>query len=220
MSRERGENPFSRTSEVRNPKKVFLLACEGRRTEKKYFNGMQENREELQILKYIDIEIFEKSNQDISNPLKIFEELKKEMENNGIEADEVCLIVDRDSESFTEEQYTKVLNGCEENGFKFYLSNPSFELWLLFHFIDNELSDEQKRDFSNGTKKISEELQLYLINNGLSRAKKFKKNILFRHYMDRIENAISVAKKYETNIYNLKDNLGTNVYELVENIMI
>lgn len=141
MGRERKVNPFIRESEIKEPKRVFLLACEGRHTERKYFEGIQSNKIELEILQYVEIKIFEKSNPDLSNPLKIFEELKQKIENNGIEADEVCLIVDRDSDSFSEEQYLKVLNGCEENNYNFYLSNPNFELWLLFHFVES-LSQE------------------------------------------------------------------------------
>lgn len=52
--------------------------------------------------------------------------------------DEICLIVDRDKESFlaTSEnnQYAYVLETCREKGFGFYVSNPCFEFWLLLHF--------------------------------------------------------------------------------------
>lgn len=215
MGRERGKNPFIRTSETKEPKKVFLLACEGRHTERKYFLGIQENKYRLQILEYIEIEIFKKSNPDISNPLNIFEELKIKIESKGIEADEVCLIVDRDSESFKEWQYIKVVNGCKENNFNLYLSNPNFELWLLFHFIQ-EITLEQQDKFLSKNGEIAKELQKYLNKNNLSKAKSFNKKILFEHYIDRIDNAIKVAKKYETDINKLKDNLGTNVYQLVE----
>lgn len=215
MGRERGKNPFVRTSETREPKKVFLLACEGRHTERKYFLGIQENRSKLQIMEYIEIEIFEKSNPDMSNPLKIFEELKSKIESKGIEADEVCLIVDRDSDSFKEWQYIEVLDGCRSNNFNLYLSNPNFELWLLFHFID-DLSPEEQKKFLLEKGKVARELQNYLNINELSRAKTFNKKILFEHYIDRIDNAIKVAKKYENDIEKLKDRLGTNVYQLVE----
>lgn len=219
MGRERGKNPFVRTSEIKEPKKVFLLACEGRHTERKYFFGLQENKSKLQIMEYIKLEIFEKSNPDMSNPLKIFEELKSKIESKGIEADEVCLIVDRDSDSFKEWQYTKVLNGCKKNNFNLYLSNPNFELWLLFHFI-NELSSEEENKFLSQKGTVNEKLQSYLIQNKFSRAKKFNKKILFEHYIDRIDNAISVAKKYENDIEKLKNKLGTNVYQLVEKLII
>lgn len=217
MGRERGSSPFTRISETKEPKQVFLLACEGRHTERKYFLGIQENKSKLKILEYIEIEIFKKSNPDISNLLKIFEELKVKIESKGIEADEVCLIVDRDSDSFREEQYIKVVSGCKENNFHLYLSNPNFELWLLFHFID-ELSSEEESRFLLQKGEVTKELQNYLKINELSRAKNFNKKIMFEHYIDRIDNAIKVAKKYESDIDKLKDKLGTNVYKLIENL--
>lgn len=219
MGRERGSNPFTRISETKEPKQVFLLACEGRHTERKYFLGIQENKAKLQILEYIEIEIFEKSNPDMSNPLKIFEELIAKIESKGIEANEVCLIVDRDSDSFKEEQYIKVVDGCKKSNFHLYLSNPNFELWLLFHFID-ELSLEEEDKFLSQKGEVAKKLQNHLKTNELSRAKTFNKKILFEHYMDRIDNAIRVAKKYEDDIEKLKDKLGTNVYQLVEKLII
>lgn len=217
MGRERGSNPFTRISETKDPKQVFLLACEGRHTERKYFLGFQENKAKLQVLEYIEIEIFKKSNPDMSNPLKIFEELKTKIENKGIEANEVCLIVDRDSDSFTEEQYIKVVDGCKENHFHLYLSNPNFELWLLFHFID-QLSSEEEDRFLSQKGEVAKRLQNCLKEEELSRSNTFNKKILFEHYRDRIDKAIRTAKKYEADIERLKDNLGTNVYQLIENL--
>lgn len=215
MGRERKKEPFARVSEIKEPKQIFLLACEGRHTERKYFLGIQK----FQILEYVEIEIFKKSNPDLSNPLKIFEELKLKMENQGIEANEVCLIVDRDSDSFTVEQYDKVLEGCKDNGFNLYVSNPNFELWLLFHFVKNSLLPIQEKAFLQQKGEVTKELQKYLIANNLSRAINFNKKILFQHYVGGIYNAIEIAKKYETNVVKLKKCLGTNVYKLVENII-
>ena len=54
--------------------------------------------------------------------------------------DKICLIVDRDKESFfalpENNQYDYVLQTCQEKGFGFYISNPCFEFWLLLHFND------------------------------------------------------------------------------------
>lgn len=54
------------------------------------------------------------------------------------EYDEICLIVDRDKESFIShpenDQYRYVLEKCKEQGFRFCVTNPCFEFWLLMHF--------------------------------------------------------------------------------------
>ena len=38
----------------------------------------------------------------------------------------------REGRTFAER--TKVLKTCREKGFRFYVSNPCFEFWLLLHF--------------------------------------------------------------------------------------
>lgn len=61
--------------------------------------------------------------------------------------DEICLIVDRDRNSFISrpenDQYQYVLDECKKFGFKFFVTNPNFEFWLLLHFdevfnLDND----------------------------------------------------------------------------------
>lgn len=42
--------------------------------------------------------------------------------------DELCLVVDRDPETFT--QYDYVLEKCKANKYNFYVTNPCFEFWF------------------------------------------------------------------------------------------
>ncbi len=62
--------------------------------------------------------------------------------------DKICLIVDRDKESFLalpgNNQYAYVLRTCQEKGFGFYVSNPCFEFWLLLHFDEVFELDQDK----------------------------------------------------------------------------
>lgn len=62
--------------------------------------------------------------------------------------DKICLIVDRDKESFLaipeNNQYDYVLRTCQEKGFGFYVSNPCFEFWLLLHFDEVYELDRDK----------------------------------------------------------------------------
>ncbi|MEY8329514.1 RloB family protein [Lachnospiraceae bacterium 48-33] len=52
--------------------------------------------------------------------------------------DRICLIIDRDRESFVSSpqnnQYQYVIDKCKEMGFGLYVTNPCFEFWLLLHF--------------------------------------------------------------------------------------
>ena len=58
--------------------------------------------------------------------------------------DEICLIVDRDKESFIESQYEYVKEKCLEKGFRFCVTNPCFEFWLLMH-SDKVFELDQKK---------------------------------------------------------------------------
>ena len=93
--------------------------------------------------------------------LQLKEELKTEnivmdisevIKNGGItyaeDFDKICLIVDRDRESFISKppnnQYLYVLNKCKEKKFGFYVTNPCFEFWLLLHFEEVFTLDKSK----------------------------------------------------------------------------
>lgn len=208
----------SKIKEQREPKKVFLLACEGRHTERKYFSGLSDDLKNKNLVNYIEVNIFEKSDQDLSNPKKILEELNIKKEKDGFEEDEIYLIVDRDADSFTEKQFEDVKNGCFENGYQLILSNPNFELWLLFHFIEN-LSSKDKEEIEADKTIIEMKLQNFLKEFQNLRAESFNKKILFKHYKERVEHAIKIARENEYDLENLKNIIGTNAFILVENII-
>ena len=47
--------------------------------------------------------------------------------------DSLNMVIDRDKDSITEEQYDEVIKFCNENQVNLYVSNPNFEFWLLLH---------------------------------------------------------------------------------------
>lgn len=208
----------SKVKEEKEAKKVFLLACEGRHTERKYFSGLSDDLKNKIPINFININIFEKSDQDLSNPKKILDELNAKKEKDGFEEDEIYLIVDRDTDSFSENQFEEVKNGCSENGYQLILSNPNFELWLLFHFLES-LNDQDKEEIKVNKIIVEEKLQNFLREFEKLRAKKFNKKILFKHYSERVENAIKIAKENEYDLERLKETIGTNAFKLVEAII-
>ncbi|MGL6120994.1 MAG: RloB family protein [Fusobacteriaceae bacterium] len=208
----------SKIKEEREPKKVFLLAYEGRHTERKYFSGLSDEYKNKKLVNFIKVNIFEKSDQDLSNPKKILDELNEKKEKDGFLEDEIYLVVDRDADSFTEEQFEAVKTGCVENSYQLILSNPSFELWLLFHFIEN-LSNNDKDEIKADKTILERKLQKCLKEFKNLRSDSFNKKILFKHYSDKVEHAIKIAKENEYDLEKLKDTIGTNAFILVENII-
>lgn len=82
--------------------------------------------------------ISEKLNDFLNNKLiqvsKISEFILAQFETFDKNYDEVCLIVDRDKKSFSENQFDELKEQCNKNNFQLYVSNPCFEFWLLLHF--------------------------------------------------------------------------------------
>lgn len=126
--------------------------------------------------------------------------------------DKICLFVDRDPQSFTDEQYDYVLKTCKENKFIFCISNPCFEFWLLLHsdkVLDYGNTDliENKKDNKGITfieSKLKENFGKYSKTN-------FDAESLVLYIPKAIEN----EKKYCENDEELKYNLGSNIGLLV-----
>ena len=135
------------------------------------------------------------------------------------EIDIICLVVDRDPESFTEFQFDAVLKICEENNFEFLISNPNFEFWLLLHFnIVNELDQNdllQNKKINSEAKSsvryITSELRKVL---GTFKKNKFKAEILINN----IDTAIKNEKNYCESLPDLKYKLGSNIGVFIEKL--
>lgn len=127
--------------------------------------------------------------------------------------DKICLIADRDKQSFKKEQYEYVVSTCAENDYNLYISNPCFEFWLLLHFdeildIDKKLLLENKKE---SARKRFLEKQLSDLMGGYS-----KNNIKFDMLVNRVENAIENEKNFCEDIDELKENLGCNIGLLIK----
>jgi hypothetical protein len=132
------------------------------------------------------------------------------------EIDKICLIVDRDKESFvnnpTNDQYTYVVEKCRENEIDFYLTNPCFEFWLLLHFDEvhhldkNSLLDNPKIT----AKKRYAEVELCKLVSG------YKKNqIKFEKFITNIDKAIINEKNFCEDINELQCKVGSNIGNLI-----
>lgn len=135
------------------------------------------------------------------------------------EIDKICLVVDRDKNSFVVNekinQYKYVVDVCKENGFGFYITNPCFEFWLLLHFDDfTELDKALLFDNPNITKKKT------YAEKELSKRIAFKKN---RYDADslvlKLQTAIVNVKTFCEDIDHLENEVGSNLGKLFEEII-
>lgn len=133
--------------------------------------------------------------------------------------DKICLIVDRDKESFLalpeNNQYGYVIDKCREKGFEFYVTNPCFEFWLLLHFnqvfeLDRELLLENPRVTA---KRRYAEHELRKVFPGYS-----KSNYDAERLVSRVNYAIKNVKEFCNDIQQLQDEIGSNLGCLMEKL--
>ena len=147
--------------------------------------------------------------------LDIIEVIKESNFTYNEEIDYICLIVDRDKNSFTSKQYRYVKSRCEIENFKFCVTNPCFEFWLMLYFSNCDDIDEEKIKQN----KINHKLEKTFCEIELDKLipDEYNKNC-FRvdTCIDKLDVAIKNSKRYETNIDLLKDHIGSNLFELFE----
>jgi len=173
-------------------RKLFVIACEGAKTEQKYFAIFQKNIKCLP------------SRKNDSAPLHVLERLKRYLEENRVrKGDEVWLVVDTDN---WEEEHLKTLHHwtLTDEQYALAVSNPKFEYWLLLHFEDGS-GVSSARD-------CVARLKRYMPN--------YDKNLpTVTKLKIHVENAISHAKAKDVPpCSDFPRGRGSTVYKLVERL--
>lgn len=133
--------------------------------------------------------------------------------------DKICLIVDRDRESFLatpeNNQYDYVVNTCAKKKFGLYITNPCFELWLLLHF-DAVFELERDKLLENPkvtAKRRYVEQELRRIWPG------YKKNSYrASELIKNVDRAIENEKRFCEDVIMLKDMVGSNIGQLMREL--
>ena len=120
---------LKRGKSKREPKRRFLLFCEGLNTEPAYFDAMERS--------YADALIGIETVGGVGVPMTIARRAtarKRRRRQNSFEMDEVWAIFDRDSHP----NFSDAVSMCEANGVGVARSNPCFELWLVLHESEHD----------------------------------------------------------------------------------
>lgn len=217
----REASKLERTSLGLNPKSKYYIIPEGEKTEIQYFLGIRDNAREININSLIEVIPIENDDEELgqSHPIRKITNFNEDIENNKFlydkEIDKVCFVIDRDPQNFSEQQYDNFLKMCKDYNYKVYVSNPTFELFLLMH--DDKIFDIDKtamlenRRVSNSKRFLEVKLSEIFGCN--------KKNINFEKFKGNIKKAINNEKQFEENLINLKHNLGSNVGTLLDEMI-
>lgn len=135
-----------------------------------------------------------------------------EMIDDEIDYDEstdiICIVVDRDKDCRNCEKYRTFIEECRKHGYRPYVTNPKFELWLLMHF-DIERCSEQLRNHRTciaTIKKKSKEFGL------------IGKDIDCSEIVLRISDAIKLSSDYCNDVDSLEESIGTNISLLMKEL--
>jgi hypothetical protein len=157
-------------------------------------------------------------NQFVTDLLKIGYDInyRKYLNKYNSKLDEFAILIDRDMQTHSEVNMMECIKHCKEKGYACYITNPCFEFWLLLHLSDvkNEYRDKmqdikENHKVSGGHTFVSKQVS--------DKAHHGKSGINFRkNYMPYIELAISRAKDFAEDEYALVDDIGCNVWKLIE----
>ena len=202
------KKPFIRRTGFRDAK-LIVIASEGQKTEKKYFNDLKDTY----VRSSLHVEVLERS-VSASSPSHVLAHLNKFKTKYKLgRDDELWMVIDVDR--WKAQNLSDVAGKCRDKGFWIAVSNPCFELWMLLHLDEFDLYDyEQKnRLFHNSQNFIEREIRRILGSFNKSNPDTSK-------FLPHIENAVIRAKKLDINPNSRWPNsLGTRVYLLVEKIL-
>lgn len=212
---------LERTSKDWKPKSKYYIIPEGEKTEIQYFNGIRENRQELNINSLIEIILIEndETEKGESHPKKKIQNFKDDIEAGKFvfyeELDKVCFVIDRDPQNLSELQLVDFIQQCTENNYEVYLSNPTFELFLIMHSDDILKLNKQEMLENRKVNRNKRFLEKKLSNIfGCS-----KTNLNFEKFKPYISKAIKNEKQFCEKVEDLKTKLGSNVGILLNSMI-
>lgn len=119
-----------RGNKKRRQKSVYLIIAEGRnKTETLYLSNFQDQNKDF-IIRFVKAG----SNTDAESLYKTMVSKWKELGLNADEGDKGFIIVDIDNDGQKVQKIVEIEKKNNNSAIKFIISNPSFEIWFLFHF--------------------------------------------------------------------------------------
>lgn len=188
---------FERKSDRRSAK-VFIIACEGEKTETLYFTHITEGLRRVRVVP------LPTGRDGRNSPLELVNRLKAELRN--FPDAEAWIVFDCDNH-FQGAHFRgtrKALIAAQKGGYQIAISNPCIELWFLLHL--EEVTGEC--DESHCTARLKQLLSSY--NHSRYRPEELRAGVTL---------AIERAKKLDVSVEaDLPSNPGSRIYRLMEEL--
>lgn len=159
-------------------------------------------------------------NRFVTDLLKIGYDInyRKYLDKYHNELDEFGILIDRDMQTHSEVNMIECIEYCREKGYVCYIANPCFEFWLLLHLSDVKKEYRDRLQELEKNEKVSDK-HTFVSKEVSEKAHHGKSGINFKkNYMPCIDVAIERAKEFASSEEELVDNIGCNVWKLVESM--
>lgn len=138
------------------------------------------------------------------------------------DADVFAVVLDRDVHSHKDVLLEEIYKKCQERGFRFCLTNPCFEFWLLLHLCDvaNKATERQKR-YLRRNKKLSNNhtYASYVVSKIAHHGKAISQGKFNNVYFPNMKIACERAKSFATTFKDVVSSVGTTLPDFIEEIM-
>lgn len=195
----RKPRPLNREIKQVRDTRLFIIATEGAKTEKLYF--------EMKCFqgKKIHIRVISPE-QNRSSPRHVLDCLHKYREEyQFIEGDRFWLVIDRDR--WDQQNLREIVQNCRESGYQVAISRPCFELWLLLHFKTANDIGTEPTDCSQ-IKALLESVRRHYAHEDYDTT-----------YAPWIDRAVTEAEKLDRDPNApIPDEMCTQVYQLVDEL--
>lgn len=231
------ENPYR--SKRPTTSKIIFLSCEGSVTEEEYIEVLSRIydgvKSRVQIISVAEDEVHtlpknrtREQNQVLgkSKPWQLVERINKFKEEKEAKyefskypEDEFWIVSDVDDNLDNHKiKFENAIQECERKGYKYAISNPFFEIWLLLHH--DEVSEEDKKYAVTETHHYEATDHFRIRLKEKDAPLKDQKHLNFEHYSDeKVRLAVERAKDLMGENEKIPSDYGTYVYKIVEEIL-
>lgn len=137
--REQSRKQYSRREDTINQRLLVMIACEGERTERLYFDELFRNLKSKHTISKLSCVIAPHNH---TNPSGVLDDLLGHVTPDGKnheDYEEKWIVIDRDEErtnggGHTKQDFMNAIERARKYDVGIAWSNPSFEIWYLLHY--------------------------------------------------------------------------------------
>lgn len=186
--------------------KKILIVCEGEKTEPNYFDGAREYYE----LNTVNVEVRGDCGSDPMSIVSFAKQRYREEKDAGDPFDQIYCVFDKDGHATYARAIDALTSATPKDTYFTINTVPSFEYWLLLHFVYSTRPYTALPGNSSGNQVLTE------LKNYIPDYEKGRRTI-FAELIEQLEQAKNYAKRaLQESERNQTDNPSTLVHELVE----